>query len=164
MPSLRRMISFWRMQARWSPLRTVKVISPCRRGEPLPKYMGRFVVRKVFICGGSRCGAVIHPDRDFFVQQNVGGRVNRVRDFCVTLLRTYAHLWLFGCSERQRKQQCLQELPCFFGHGVLGVECSNHSVPTIFFNDLAQLSRVGLFHVWKITLSQIFSIRHAFQR
>jgi len=31
-------------------------------------------------------------------------------------------------------------------HGVLGVECSNHSVPTIFFNDLAQLLRVGLFH------------------
>ena len=33
------------------------------------------------------------------------------------------------------------------GDGVLGVECSNHSVPTILFNDLAQLSRVGLFHV-----------------
>ena len=32
-------------------------------------------------------------------------------------------------------------------NGVLGVECSNHSVPTILFNDLAQLSRVGLFHV-----------------
>ena len=31
-------------------------------------------------------------------------------------------------------------------NGVLGVECSNHSVPTILFNDLAQLSRVGLFH------------------
>ena len=29
---------------------------------------------------------------------------------------------------------------------MLGVECSNHSVPTILFNDLAQLSRVGLFH------------------
>ena len=32
-------------------------------------------------------------------------------------------------------------------NGVLGVECSNHSVPTILFNDLAHLSRVGLFHV-----------------
>ena len=32
-------------------------------------------------------------------------------------------------------------------NGVLGVECSNHSVPTILFNDLAQLLRVGLFHV-----------------
>ena len=32
-------------------------------------------------------------------------------------------------------------------HGVLGVECSNHSVPTIFFNDLAQSEKVGLFHV-----------------
>ena len=31
--------------------------------------------------------------------------------------------------------------------GVLGVECSNHSVPTIFFNDLAQSAKVGLFHV-----------------
>jgi hypothetical protein len=29
---------------------------------------------------------------------------------------------------------------------VLGVECSNHSVPTIFFNDLAQSLQVGLFH------------------
>ena len=25
-------------------------------------------------------------------------------------------------------------------HGVLGVECSNHSVPTIFFNSLAVIS------------------------
>ncbi|CAI8839581.1 hypothetical protein EMIT043CA1_230046 [Pseudomonas brassicacearum] len=33
------------------------------------------------------------------------------------------------------------------GDGVLGVECSNHSVPTIFFNDLAQSEKVGLFHV-----------------
>ena len=36
-------------------------------------------------------------------------------------------------------------------YGVLGVECSNHSVPTIFFNDLAQLSRVGLFRVCEKT-------------
>ena len=36
-------------------------------------------------------------------------------------------------------------------HGVLGVECSNHSVPTILFNDLAQSVKVGLFHVYKIT-------------
>ena len=36
-------------------------------------------------------------------------------------------------------------------YGVLGVECSNHSVPTIFFNDLAQSSPVGLFHVRKNT-------------
>ena len=33
----------------------------------------------------------------------------------------YGHLWLFDCSERQRKQQCLKELPCAFGHGVLEV-------------------------------------------
>ena len=32
-------------------------------------------------------------------------------------------------------------------YGVLGVECSNHSVPTILFNDLAQSVTVGLFHV-----------------
>ena len=32
-------------------------------------------------------------------------------------------------------------------YGVLGVECSNHSVPTIFFNELAQSEKVGLFHV-----------------
>ena len=28
------------------------------------------------------------------------------------------------------------------GDGVLGVECSNHSVPTIFFNDLARCRKV----------------------
>ncbi len=36
-------------------------------------------------------------------------------------------------------------------YGVLGVECSNHSVPTIFFNDLAKSAKVGLFHVLEIT-------------
>ena len=36
-------------------------------------------------------------------------------------------------------------------NGVLGVECSNHSVPTIFFNDLAQSEKVGLFHVCDLT-------------
>jgi hypothetical protein len=30
-------------------------------------------------------------------------------------------------------------------HGVLGVECSNHSVPTIFFNDLAASERLCCF-------------------
>ena len=30
-------------------------------------------------------------------------------------------------------------------HGVLGGECSNHSVPTIFFNDLAQPNPLGFF-------------------
>lgn len=30
-------------------------------------------------------------------------------------------------------------------HGVLGVECSNHSVPTIFFNDLAAFERLCCF-------------------
>ncbi|GBH18544.1 Uncharacterized membrane-anchored protein YjiN [Pseudomonas syringae pv. actinidiae] len=29
---------------------------------------------------------------------------------------------------------------------MLGVECSNHSVPTILFSDLAQSEKVGLFH------------------
>ena len=28
---------------------------------------------------------------------------------------------------------------------MLGVECSNHSVPTIFFNDLAQPNPLGFF-------------------
>jgi hypothetical protein len=36
-------------------------------------------------------------------------------------------------------------------YGVLGVECSNHSVPTIFFNDLAELLPVRIFHARKIT-------------
>ena len=34
---------------------------------------------------------------------------------------------------------------------MLGVECSNHSVPTIFFNELARSAKVGLFHVLEIT-------------
>ena len=59
---------------------------------------------------------------DWFCVRSAGrqGRGYRLRDFCVTLFHTYVHLWLFGCSERQRKQQYLQEWPCFFGHGVLG--------------------------------------------
>ena len=72
---------------------------------------------------------------------------NRSRDFCVTPSRTHVSLWLFDCSERQRKQLLFKGLPCLGGHGVLGVECSNHSVPTILFNDLAQSVKVGLFHV-----------------
>ena len=36
-------------------------------------------------------------------------------------------------------------------HGVLGVECSNHSVPTIFFNDLAQPNPLGFFMPGEIT-------------
>ena len=32
---------------------------------------------------------------------------------------------------------------------MLGVECSNHSVPTIFFNDSAQSETIGLFHARK---------------
>ena len=63
-----------------------------------------------------------------------------MRDFCVTPSRTHVFLWLFDCSERQRKQLLFKGLPCLGGHGVLGVECSNHSVPTIFFNDLATFS------------------------
>ena len=63
-----------------------------------------------------------------------------MRDFCVTLSRTHVFLWLFDCSEHQRKQLLFNGLPCLGGHGVLGVECSNHSVPTILFNDLATFS------------------------
>ena len=74
-----------------------------------------------------------------------------MRDFCVTPSRTHVFLWLFDCSERQRKQLLFKGLPCLGGHGVLGVECSNHSVPTILFNDLAQSVKVGLFHVYKVT-------------
>jgi hypothetical protein len=32
-----------------------------------------------------------------------------------------------------------------FKYGVLGVECSNHSVPTILFNDLAAFERLCCF-------------------
>ena len=70
-----------------------------------------------------------------------------MRDFRVTPSRTHVFLWLFDCSERQRKQLLFKWLPCLGGHGVLGVECSNHSVPTILFNDLVQSVKVGLFHV-----------------
>ena len=37
-----------------------------------------------------------------FVRQDAKGEGNRLRDFCVTLSRTYVYLWLFDCSERQR--------------------------------------------------------------
>ena len=46
-------------------------------------------------------------------------------------------------------------------NGVLGVECSNHSVPTIFFNDLAQLSRVGLFHVCEKTPTSSWAVMNS---
>ena len=36
------------------------------------------------------------------VRQDAGEGLNRLRDFCVTLSRTYWYLWLFDCSERQR--------------------------------------------------------------
>jgi hypothetical protein len=36
-----------------------------------------------------------------------------------------------------------------FKQGALGGECSNHSLPTIFFNDFAQSEKVGLFHAKK---------------
>ena len=59
---------------------------------------------------------------------------NRSRDFCVTPSRTHVSLWLFDCSERQRKQLLFKGLPCLGGHGVLGFECSNHSVPTLWIS------------------------------
>ena len=43
-----------------------------------------------------------------------------MRDFCVTPSRTHVFLWLFDCSERQRKQLLFNGLPCLGGHGVLG--------------------------------------------
>ena len=53
------------------------------------------------------------------------------------------------CLRTNRSTFCHHTKLCFFfiyssllyfarEHGVLGVECSNHSVPTIFFNDLAR--------------------------
>ena len=37
-----------------------------------------------------------------FGRQDAGAGENRLRDFCVTLSRTYVYLWLFDCSEHQR--------------------------------------------------------------
>ena len=57
---------------------------------------------------------------------------------------------LLGIIAASAKREALNLEACRDSslNGVLGVECSNHSVPTILFNDLAQLSRVGLFHAW----------------
>jgi len=41
------------------------------------------------------------------------------------------------CSERPLKALIRKALGVSCTHGVQGVECSNHSVPTIYFNDLA---------------------------
>ncbi len=48
---------------------------------------------------------------------------------------------LLGIVAASAKREALKLAACrdTSVHGVLGVECSNHSVPTIFFNDLAQL-------------------------
>ena len=39
-----------------------------------------------------------------------------------------------------------------YAHGVLGVECSNHSVPTIFFNDLARFGNDRAFSFMRFTV------------
>ena len=51
----------------------------------------------------------VDPDNVSFSQkgigdlrQDAGDGKNQVRDFCVTLSRTYVYLWLFDCSEHQR--------------------------------------------------------------
>ena len=49
------------------------------------------------------------------------------------------------CSGRPRKALLFKAFQESRQHGVLGVECSNHSVPTIFFNDLAAFERLCCF-------------------
>ena len=66
-----------------------------------------------------------------FVRQDADGRDKKVWG----LFRGFANvgLALYGtvCSEHQQKTQRLLWIAPIFKHGVLGVECSNHSVPTI---------------------------------
>ena len=51
------------------------------------------------------------------------------------------------CSERPLKALIRKALGVSCTHGVQGVECSNHSVPTIYSVNKAISERDGLFHV-----------------
>ncbi len=50
------------------------------------------------------------------------------------------------CSERPHNSLFLKGFHTYCTHGVLGVECSNHSVPTILFSDLATFGWLFHFH------------------
>ena len=73
--------------------------------------------------------------------------IKRPSDFSSDLVTHGSALLGIDAASAKREALCLAGCRGSRLHGVLGVECSNHSVPTILFNDLAQLSRVGLFHV-----------------
>jgi hypothetical protein len=45
------------------------------------------------------------------------------------------------CSGLPFKMLYLKGIPSHRAHGVQGVECSNHSVPTIYFNDLGHFRK-----------------------
>ena len=56
------------------------------------------------------------------------------------------------CSERPLKALIRKALGVSCTHGVQGVECSNHSVPTIIENKKAQSESTGLFFWRQIVL------------
>ena len=67
-----------------------------------------------------------------FVRQEVGGEQKRPSDFSSDFV-THGSA-LLGIVAASTKREALKLAACrdTSVHGVLGVECSNHSVPTIF--------------------------------
>ena len=78
--------------------------------------------------------------------QDAGGSLNRLSDFTRDFVSYGSALLGIVAASARREALCLAACRGVRVHGVLGVECSNHSVPTIFFNDLAELEPVRLFH------------------
>ena len=73
-----------------------------------------------------------------FGRQEVGGGLKRPSDFSSNLVTHGSALLGIVAASAKREPSKLVACRDTSLNGVLGVECSNHSVPTIFFNDLGQ--------------------------
>ena len=80
-----------------------------------------------------------------------GSGPKRLSDFASDFVKYGCALLGIVAASAKREALYLAGYSDLSLHGVLGVECSNHSVPTILFNDLAQSEKVGLFHARKNT-------------
>ena len=63
--------------------------------------------------------------------------LKRLSDFTSDFVNYGSALLGIVAASARREALCLAACRGVRLHGVLGVECSNHSVPTILFNDLA---------------------------
>lgn len=73
------------------------------------------------------------------------GCLKRLSDFASDFVNYGSALLGIVAASARREALCLAACIGVRLHGVLGVECSNHSVPTIFFNDLAAFERLCCF-------------------